>query len=92
MGGYWRKEHFPLDAFLSDILSPVFAHCLKRRVLWSMRLSVAGWTIATHFLPTSISAFSLYRMRQLVWSPALVVVTASSRSSRHFIGFQFVSE
>ena len=32
-------------------------------------------------------------MRQLVWSPALVVMTTSPRrSSRHFIGFQFVSE
>jgi len=26
-------------------------------------------------------------MRQLVWSPALVVMTTSRRSSRHFIGF-----
>jgi len=92
MGGYWRKEHFPPGRFPFGYFISRFAHCLKRRVLWSMRLSVAGWTIATHFLPTSISAFSLYRMRLLVWSPALVVVTASSRSSRHFIGFQFVSE
>ena len=48
-----------------------------------------------HFLPslpTSISvACSRYRMRQLVWSPAFVVMTTSRRSSRHFIGFQFVS-
>ena len=31
-------------------------------------------------------------MRQLVWSPALLVMTTSRRSSRHFTGFHFVSE
>jgi len=64
--------------------------------LWSRHLPVAGWTTATHFLPalpTSMSvASSRYRMRQLVWSPALVVMATSRRSWRHFIGFQFVSE
>ena len=36
--------------------------------------------------------YSVYRMRQLVWSPALVVMTTSRRSSQYFMGFQFASE
>ena len=38
------------------------------------------------------SPVCMCRLRQLVWSPALVVTTTSRRSSEHIIGFQFVRE
>jgi len=63
--------------------------------LVSVTVALACCRQTTQFntLPTDAhTAYSRYRMWQLVWSSALVVMTTSSQSSRYFTDFWFISE
>ena len=56
------------------------------QVLASCRLDYCNSVLAASLRFVFIASW----VRQLVWSPALLVMTTSSRFLRHFIGFEFL--